>query len=112
MLRLKLGWLLLAMVLVKLEVVGQQPDPPGGVKGTEKVQNQAYLFAHMTHKDYGRLYYSVSLDGLHWVSLNRGKRVVEQYQGHPDICKGHDGRYYMAGNTSDASHGYQPMGFQ
>ncbi len=35
--------------------------------------------------------------------MNNGKRVFEDYQGHPDICKGHDGRYYIAGNTSDAS---------
>ncbi|MEH0156389.1 hypothetical protein V6R21_19735 [Limibacter armeniacum] len=81
---------------------GQQPDPPGQVKNGKPV-HEAYLFAHMTHADYGRLYYSVSLDGLHWKQLNSGKRVFEGYKGHPDICKGHDGRYYIAGNESDAS---------
>lgn len=61
----------------------------------------AYLFAHMTKSDYGRLYYSVSTDGLHWKLLNDGKRVLgEEYRGHPDICKGHDGRYYLVGNYS------------
>lgn len=80
----------------------QQPDPPGQVKDGNAV-HQAYLFAHMTHQDYGRLYYSVSLDGLHWVALNNGKRVFDDYQGHPDIIKGHDGRYYLMGNTSDSS---------
>ncbi len=81
---------------------GQQPDPPGQALNGKPV-NEAYLFAHMTHEDYGRLYYSVSLDGLHWTRLNEGKRVFEAYKGHPDICKGHDNRYYIAGNQSDAS---------
>jgi len=59
----------------------------------------AYLFAHTTKNDYGRLYYSVSTDGLHWKLLNDGKRVLgEEYRGHPDICAGHDGRYYLVGN--------------
>ncbi|UGU15704.1 glycoside hydrolase family 43 protein [Sinomicrobium kalidii] len=81
----------------------QQPDPPGQVTEGGKAKNQAYLFAHMTHEDYGRLYYSVSTDGLHWYQLNNGERVFKDYQGHPDIVKGPDGRYFIAGNTSDAS---------
>jgi len=83
----------------------QQPDPPGQVKNAKEAKNQAYLFAHMTHQDYGRLYYSVSLDGLHWYPLNGKKRVFPEYKGHPDICKGHDGRYYIAGNQSDGAPG-------
>lgn len=79
----------------------QQPNPPGQASGPEEVKNEAYLFAHMMHSDYGRLYYSVSRDGLHWQQLNGGKRVFDAYHGHPDICKGHDGKYYMAGNNSD-----------
>ncbi len=58
-----------------------------------------YLFAHMTKQDYGRLYYSISQDGLHWTPLNGGKRVNEDYRGHPDITQGHDGRYYMTGGS-------------
>jgi len=59
----------------------------------------AYLFAHMTKQDYGRLYYSISTDGLHWTLLNGGKRILDaEYRGHPDIAKGHDGRYYLLGN--------------
>lgn len=81
----------------------QQPDPPGQVEEGEKATNQAYLFAHMTHEDYGKLYYSVSTDGLHWKQLNNGKRVFEDYQGHPDIVKGPHGNYFIAGNTSDSS---------
>ena len=58
-----------------------------------------YLFAHMTKSDYGRLYYSISSDGLNWQLLNDGKRVLgKEYRGHPDITKGHDGRYYLVGN--------------
>lgn len=56
-----------------------------------------YLFAHMTKDDYGSLYYSISSDGLKWDTLNSGKRVNEVYRGHPDICQGHDGRFYMIG---------------
>jgi hypothetical protein len=81
----------------------QQPDTPGQVEHSEDAVNQAYLFAHMTHQDYGKLYYTVSLDGLHWYALNDGKRVFDEYHGHPDICRGHDGRYYIAGNRSDGS---------
>lgn len=84
-------------------VLAQQPDPPGQVEAGEKAVNEAYLFAHMTHKDYGRLYYSVSKDGLHWQNLNDGERVFDNYQGHPDIVKGPKGNYYIAGNTSDSS---------
>ena len=84
-------------------LLAQQPSPPGQVSDSRNAKNQAYLFAHMTHQDYGSLYYSVSLDGLHWLSLNGKKRVSEEYHGHPDICKGHDGKYYIVGNTSDES---------
>lgn len=81
----------------------QQPNPPGQVNNSKEAKYQAYLFAHMTHQDYGHLYYSVSLDGLHWKSLNGKKRVFEEYRGHPDLCKGHDGRYYIVGNSGDSS---------
>ena len=79
----------------------QMPDPPGQVVPGEKPKYEAYLFAHMVDADYGGLYYSVSLDGLHWEMLNGGKRVFEQYHGHASICKGSDGRYYLVGNRGD-----------
>jgi hypothetical protein len=85
-----------------IQIFAQQPNPPGQAED-ENAVHEAYLFAHMTHHDYGRLYYSVSVDGLHWFKLNNGERVYEDYKGHPDICKGHDGRYYLMGNTSDSS---------
>src|SRR5206468_1324 len=81
----------------------QMPDPPGQVEAGDKPTNEAYLFAHMMEGDYGRLYYSVSLDGLHWKMLKEGKRVFEEYRGHASICKGHDDRYYLVGNRNDAA---------
>lgn len=95
--------IVLLLFIFSVPGLAQQPDPPGQVDDPSKAVNQAYLFAHMTHQDYGSLYYSVSLDGLHWTALNDRKRVFEEYHGHPDITKGHDGRYYIAGNQSDSS---------
>ncbi|MCP8900967.1 family 43 glycosylhydrolase [Gilvimarinus xylanilyticus] len=92
-----------ATLFIGAGALAQQPDPPGQVEKGEKPVHEAYLFAHMTHADYGRLYYSVSTDGLHWYRLNEGKRVFPEYQGHPDITRGPDGTYYIAGNTSDSS---------
>ena len=103
MISIKIYLLFFLLTTTTISVYGQQPDPPGQVTDPNNAVNQAYLFAHMTHQDYGRLYYSVSLDGLHWKALNNKKRVFEAYKGHPDITKGHDGRYYLAGNTSDSS---------
>jgi hypothetical protein len=92
----------LLLFMAGLSVHCQQPDPPG-LATEETAVNEAYLFAHMMHNDYGKLYYTVSLDGLHWESLNNGERVFQDYRGHPDICRGHDGRYYLVGNKNDAA---------
>lgn len=62
--------------------------------GTEK---GGYLFAHMTPSDYGRLYYSISRDGLIWNTLNSGKVILPEYKGHPDIIRGEDGQWHMIG---------------
>jgi hypothetical protein len=77
--------LILLMLFLAVTLFAQQPNPPGQATKAEEVKNEAYLFAHMMHADYGRLYYSVSTDGLHWQQLNNGKRVSETYRGHPDI---------------------------
>ena len=79
----------------------QMPDPPGQAKPGVPPKHEAYLFAHMLHGDYGRLYYSASLDGLHWRLLNNGKRVFDDYRGHADIAIGHDRRFYLVGNRGD-----------
>ncbi|HOM61827.1 MAG TPA: glycoside hydrolase family 43 protein [Anaerohalosphaeraceae bacterium] len=90
-----------AMLFFCGSALAQMPDPPGQVRPGEKAVHEAYLFAHIMEGDYGRLYYSVSLDGLHWTLLNGGRRVFEDYRGHPDICRGHDNRYYLVGNRGD-----------
>ncbi len=91
------------LCLYTTKVAAQQPDPPGQVKQGENAENEAYLFAHMYNKDYGGLYYSISLDGLHWEALNDSERVFDEYHGHASIVKGPEGKYYIAGNTSDGS---------
>ncbi len=94
---------LLFLLLFALPGLSQMPDPPGQVVPGEKPVYEAYLFSHMMEGDYGRLYYSVSLDGLHWKLLNGARRVFEDYHGHSCIVKGHDGRYYLVGNRGDDS---------
>ena len=59
--------------------------------------NGGYLFAHMTDENYARLFYSVSRDAFHWETLNKKRIVLPEYCGHPDICQGKDGVYYMIG---------------
>jgi hypothetical protein len=74
---------------------------PGGPVTPYVDPAKAYLFAHMTKEQYGSLYYSVSLDGLHWTRLNGGRPVSADYHGHASIARGGDGRYYLVGNTGD-----------
>lgn len=74
---------------------------PGGPVTPYVDPAKAYLFAHMTKERYGVLYYSVSLDGLHWTRINGGKPVSQDYHGHASIAQGGDGRYYLVGNNSD-----------
>ena len=95
------AWLAAASLLWIGALQAQMPDPPGQVHPGDIAKYEAYLFAHMLQGDYWRLYYSASLDGLHWKILNRGKRVCDEYRGHAGICKGHDGRYYLVGNRAD-----------
>lgn len=97
----RLRFVLASTLLCPGSLVAQMPDPPGQVKANERPRHEAYLFAHMMDGDYGRLYYSVSLDGLHWELLNDGQRVFDEYRGHADICRGHDDRYYLVGNRRD-----------
>jgi hypothetical protein len=96
-----MNFLGMSIAVLAATVAGQMPDPPGQVIPGQTPVNEAYLFAHMMAGDYWRLYYSVSIDGLHWELLNNGKRVFEDYRGHADVCTGHDGRYYLVGNRGD-----------
>lgn len=93
--RIALGLLLAAFAGVSAAQV------PGGPVTPYVDPAKAYLFAHMTKEQYGVLYYSVSLDGLHWKRLNGGKPVSVDYHGHASIARGGDGRYYLVGNKGD-----------
>lgn len=88
------------LILAPQRAEAQMPAPPGQVAEGEQPKHEAYLFAHMLKEDYGRLYYSVSTDGLHWTMLNGRQRIFDDYRGHPDICLGPDGRYYLVGNPA------------
>lgn len=76
---------------------GDPLTPPVEPGPNPSDNNGGYLFAHMTDAHYGRLFYSVSRDGLKWQTLNKGGIILSDYIGHPDICKGGDGNYYMLG---------------
>ena len=80
---------------------GSAQVAPGGPVTPYVDPSKAYLFAHMTKEQYGVLYYSVSLDGLHWRRINAGRPVSADYHGHASIARGGDGRYYLVGNTGD-----------
>jgi hypothetical protein len=96
----KTWWLVISLLWTTM-ARSQMPAPPGQVAPGETPKFEAYLFAHMMAGNYGSLYYSVSLDGLHWEMLNGGKVVFGDYHGHASICQGHDGRYYLVGNHGD-----------
>jgi hypothetical protein len=79
--------LLVAALAPRAPAADPAPRPP-----------EAYLFAHMTREDYGRLYYSVSTDGRDWTPLNGGRRVMgDEYRGHPEIARGPDGTWWLVG---------------
>lgn len=54
-----------------------------------------YLFAFMTNTNYGKLFYALSRDGFNWEVLHDNRIIDQAYIGHPDICQGRDGAYYM-----------------
>jgi hypothetical protein len=90
----------LALGALAASGVGAQVAPGGPV--TPYVDPaKAYLFLHMTKAHYGVLYYSVSLDGLHWRQINGGAPVSADYHGHASVARGGDGRYYLVGNKGD-----------
>jgi hypothetical protein len=94
-----LGKTPLALLLAAAAPV--QDVPPGAPETPAVHPGRAYLFAHMTKARYGVLYYSVSLDGLHWRALNGGRPVSEDYHGHASLARHPDGRWFLVGNRSD-----------
>ncbi|HEY0624840.1 MAG TPA: glycosyl hydrolase family 43 [Sphingomonas sp.] len=96
-------WTLLAIAtLAAMPAAAGQEVPPGAPETPHVDPATAYLFAHMTKERYGVLYYSASVDGLHWKRLNGGRPVSADYHGHASIARGPDGRYYLVGNKSDS----------
>ncbi|WP_343610838.1 glycosyl hydrolase family 43 [Novosphingobium sp.] len=81
--------------------VGPGNVPAGAHEAPYVDPAKAYLFAHMNREHYGTLYYSVSLDGLHWRQINHGQPISADYHGHASIAQGPDGRYYLVGNKGD-----------
>lgn len=68
------------------------------ITGIEEVPVETdggYLFLHMVDSHYGKLFYAVSRDGVNWETLNKGRIINSAYIGHPDICVGRDGAFYM-----------------
>ena len=57
----------------------QQPNPPEQVNDLKEAKYQAYLFGHMTHQDYGCLYYSVS---PHFREAPIITCIANSYSGH------------------------------
>ena len=85
---------------------GQPVDGGASVSG-----NGGYLFVHMTDQNYGRMFYSVSRDGLVWETLNDGKVILETYLGHPTLTRGGDGKYYMIGVSTGQTPHYPVLWF-
>lgn len=75
-------------------------DEEGGRLWLRRCDRVGYLFAYMAKDDYWRLRYAISRDGRRWTPLNGGRRIIDDYIGHPDICRGHDGRFYLIGNIT------------
>ena len=88
------------------EQSGRPGDGGASVSG-----NGGYLFVHMTDQNYGRMFYSVSRDGLVWETLNGGKVILETYLGHPTLTRGGDGKYYMIGVSTGQTPHYPVLWF-
>lgn len=83
------------------QISAQHMVPPGAPETPYIDPAKAYLFTHMMTGHYGVLFYSVSLDGLHWHQINGGRPVSADYHGHASIARGPDDRYYLVGNKGD-----------
>ena len=88
------------------EQSGRPGDGGASVSG-----NGGYLFVHMTDQNYGRMFYSVSRDGLVWETLNGGKVIIDSYLGHPTLTRGGDGKYYMIGVSTGQTPHYPILWF-
>lgn len=104
-LKYKRSFMLLVMAAILIMACSTEVSGQGDGKNpsSEESGDGGYLFAHMTGADYGKLFYSVSRDGITWETLNRKEIILNDYLGHPDICEGPDvignapRRWYMIG---------------
>lgn len=71
------------------------PVSPGPADEVIEETDGGYVFAFMTNANYGKLYYAASRDGYNWTVLNNCRQIDASYRGHPDICQGPDGTFYM-----------------
>ena len=73
-------------------------DGPGG-----------YLFAHTgTGKNYYKLFYALSRDGITWTAMKRGQTPMSTYYGFPYIVRDSKGIFWLIG-TSTGSKPHFPI---
>lgn len=77
----------------------------GGETGTDTpAQTQGpggYLFAHTgTGKNYYKLFYALSRDGVSWTALKRGTSPLSTYHGFPYIVMDSAGTFWLIGTST------------
>ncbi|MBO4340935.1 MAG: glycosyl hydrolase family 32 [Bacteroidales bacterium] len=78
----------------------------GGGSGTvDPYEGQGgYLFAHTgTGKNYYRLFYALSRDGIKWTALKRGESPMTTYYGFPYITRDADGAFWLIGTSTGST---------
>ncbi|MBR5043102.1 MAG: glycosyl hydrolase family 32 [Bacteroidales bacterium] len=83
---------------------GDKPDPAVSDDG-----QGGYLFAHTgTGKNYYKLFYALSRDGISWTVLKRGESPLSTYYGFPYIVRDASGTFWLIG-TSTGSKPHFPI---
>lgn len=73
----------------------------GGGGTTPVVGNGGYLFAHTgTGKNYYKLFYALSRDGVKWTALKRGETPMSTYHGFPYIVRDAKGTFWLIGTST------------
>lgn len=78
------------------------PVEGGDDKPVEQTKgNGGYLFAHTgTGKNYYKLFYALSRDGISWTALKRGESPLSTYHGFPYIARDANGTYWLIGTST------------
>lgn len=87
----------LLAVCFTLTACGNDLTPAIDKTERQEVTDGGYLFAFITNARYYKIHYAISRDCYNWQTLNKGDVINQGYKGHPDICRGGDGKYYMIG---------------